>query len=365
MSLIPEINKVKIQCWLTLTIYIFMLPLLIYKYKIMITVTNTLNMERTMKKIFIIVAICLAITSISGCKRSTVVSKIDKFNLEYEKDITYKSVDDIDLKLDIYKPINNVYDKTPVVVYIHGGAFIKGTKNNINNPLYKPTVIKMLELGYAIVSIDYRLLDGNTLFPDNIVDCKDALRWINKNADVYNFDKNNIGVWGTSAGGNLALMMGSTTDDSFIGDETLSEYSSSVNYVIDFFGSTDLLLSRTNNRKNVNYERLSTYYDIQFEENTSEDEQMEILQDYNELYSPIYYISSNSVPTLIVHGTTDKLVDISQSDLLSEALENNGISYKNLALKGVGHGLININEEQQNNLVAEVERLLTDNYVSP
>jgi hypothetical protein len=93
--------------------------------------------------------------------------------------LEYANVDGISLKLDLHLP-KNVAKPYPVIVWIHGGGWVGGSKEN-------PTAASMVQQGYAVVSINYRL-SGQAIFPAQIHDCKAAIRWIRANAAQYGFN---------------------------------------------------------------------------------------------------------------------------------------------------------------------------------
>src|ERR1700676_2320619 len=106
--------------------------------------------------------------------------------------------------LDLYAPKNA--NNVPLIVWIHGGAFLFGSKEGF--PV-EPVPLHLLLEGYAVASINYRL-SPEAVFPAQLEDCKAAVRWLRAHADEFGIDPNRIGVWGASAGGNLAALVGTT-----------------------------------------------------------------------------------------------------------------------------------------------------------
>jgi len=118
------------------------------------------------------------------------------------KTFTYKKVGDLEIKADVHRIDDNV--KRPVVVWIHGGALIVGNRVGID----KRVKARMLDAGYAIVSIDYRLAP-ETQLPAIIKDLVDAFRWVREQGPkLFHADATKIAVMGGSAGGYLSLMSG-------------------------------------------------------------------------------------------------------------------------------------------------------------
>ncbi len=127
--------------------------------------------------------------------------------------------------------------QVPLIVWIHGGAFLFGSKEG--SPV-EPVPLDLLLEGYAVASIDYRL-SPEAVFPAQLEDCKAAIRWLRAHAEEFGIDPNRIGVWGASAGGDLAALLGTTGE---IRDFEVGEnlgYSGRVQAVCDFFGPTDFL----------------------------------------------------------------------------------------------------------------------------
>ena len=135
-------------------------------------------------------------------------------------------------RLDLYLP-DHAHAPMPAVLWIHGGAWECGDKN--------PCPVRdFAERGYVIASIGYRLSD-KAAFPSQLQDCKSAVRWLRAYAAEYGIDPTRIGVWGESAGGHLAALLGTTgfTRDFDEGDHL--DQSSEVQCVVNWFGPVDFL----------------------------------------------------------------------------------------------------------------------------
>jgi len=279
-------------------------------------------------------------------------------------DIPYKHVQKEDLKLDIYQPQTESH-KNPVLIFIHGGGWATGDKSEIHQD-YRAFLLKaLLDKGYAVISIDYRLTDLESIhFPAPVIDCKDAVRWVYKNAALYHFDVNHIGVWGTSAGAHMAMLLAYSGDNDFNGTEELSAYSSKVNYVFNNYGPVDLNeLFKPNlgylklglvrvffkEKYNLRQSRLSTFSGMDIE-----NQKQEVIR-FTQQYSPIKYISSSSVPTLSVHGDKDQTVPLKQAKILDKAFSRNHVPHELMVSAGQDHGLKTLNQYQ---VSALTERML-------
>jgi acetyl esterase/lipase len=279
----------------------------------------------------------------------------------YENVLYKKGKGGDSLVLDIFMPGQAVAaHAVPVVMIIHGGGWAKGERT-LETIYYMQQLKRQLNNnGFAVVSIDYTLVSKDAHFPDPVADCKDAVRWIRANASRYNFDAGNIGLWGGSAGGHLALLAAYTGDEKWKGDSLLAPFSSRVNYVVDNFGPTDLngvflscasgftlFFAKIFFKKLLSVrERLIlaiTDYSIQ----SDKDKVIETLC----MYSPVLYVDSSAVPTIIFHGTKDKVVPIEQSKRLQKLLSDNNVENEFVIVEKGDHGFNNISREQTDTLV--------------
>jgi acetyl esterase/lipase len=251
--------------------------------------------------------------------------------LPVHKDVVYAQVDGIDLLLDIYMPMNLPPKAPEVVVWIHGGGWRGGSKAN-------PRARNLINAGFAVVSINYRLTD-KAIFPAQIHDCKAAIRWIRANAMTYGLDANHLGVWGSSAGGHLVALLGTSNGvaemEGTVGGNL--GFSSDVHAVCDWFGPSNFL----------------TVYDYPSSHDPeSPTNPMNLLlgglfadkMDEAWAASPMKYISGDEPPFLIHHGTVDNTVPFHQSLELDSALQLAGVDVTFTPLPGAGHGGAQFNE---------------------
>ena len=129
-------------------------------------------------------------------------------SVSLERDIEYAKAGKTSLRLDMVRPKEPPEKLLPLVVYIHGGGWYAGDKSQEG----LSSVVPLAASGnYVGVSVNYRF-SQEAIWPAQIYDCKAAIRWLRANAQKYGIDPNRIGVWGTSAGGHLASMLGTTAD---------------------------------------------------------------------------------------------------------------------------------------------------------
>ncbi len=243
-------------------------------------------------------------------------------------DVAYLAADRAE-KLDLYQPTKPAGDRgAPAVVWIHGGGWMGGTKNEARA---KEICITLAQAGYVAVSIDYKL--GAGAWPQDLFDCKNAVRYLRSNARKLGVDPNRIAVAGGSAGGHLALMVGFTTGKP--GLEPEDRYpgvSSAVRGVIDMYGPADLLTRReTDKQGNPGAKRRSMGTSLTVFGAKSEDDP--VLR----AASPVSHVAANVPPVLILHGRADTTVDYLQSQELADALQRVGAQHELMLIDGVGH----------------------------
>ena len=236
-------------------------------------------------------------------------------------DIPYVTGGNERQQLDIYLPNNyQAMEKVPVIVWIHGGGWQNGNKQGVPVQLF-------LNQGYACVSINYRL-SQHAVFPAQIEDCKAVIRWLRANAKQYHLDPDRIGVWGASAGGHLAALLGTTNHkkDFDVGENL--DQSSAVQAVCDIFGPTDFeTFFETPDMKT------NTHHPIAKLLGGSVAEKQELAA----AATPLTHVAKENPPFLILHGTNDKLVPVDQSRRFYDALKKVGVDAEMVIVEGVGH----------------------------
>lgn len=239
-------------------------------------------------------------------------------------DVVYRTVDDIELRMDIYYPKTGD-SPYAVVLYVHGGAWISGTKSGGAGMLDVPV---LLAHGYVVVSVDYRLAP-RWKFPAQIEDVKCVVRYLRAHANELKIDSDHIGAYGGSAGGHLVALLGTLPDDLFSGDCPWQE-ASRVQAVVDMFGPAD-----------------SSLFDFEGWQKAAE--QVFGVSDSNDPIfaqaSPVTWTSFDDPPFLILHGDQDQIVPLSQSQSLYDHLVAAGVTADLVVVKDAGHGFRPMGEE--------------------
>jgi acetyl esterase/lipase len=241
-----------------------------------------------------------------------------------QRDLAYVSGGHERQKLDLYLP-EKAEAPLPLLIWIHGGGWQNGSKEGCP-PLRQGFVAR----GYAVASLNYRL-SGDAIFPAQIEDCKAAIRWLRAHAKDYNLDPERFGVWGSSAGGHLVALLGTSGDVKEFDVGANRDASSRVQAVCDYYGPTDFAVFVTT----PGYERHAGA-----EAPESKLLGGAVLENKAKAAraNPITFVSKDDPPFLIVHGDKDGTVPINQSQLLFAALKQAGISVRFHTIKGAGHG---------------------------
>ena len=321
-------------------------------------------MKKIIFSIFVLAAIIIAFF-IFFIYRNIDRNQILYQSLVTNSDVVYKTIDNKNLTLDILMPTKEVYETTPVIFYVHGGSFVEGDKSWLTKDIGEYVTRAILDSGYAIISLNYRLLDEDTHFPENLIDIKDAIRYINSKAEDYEFDTNNFGIYGTNAGAYLALTVAYSPSGLYLGDSQLVSFSAEVKYAIDFYGITKM-----SDVKDINHMTSQELIDTQNDLDIFYGETFDIYnlteEDYEliEQYDPLSYISNDTIPTLIIHGTNDALVNINQSDMLETKLNEYNIEYEYYKILSGNNGLTNITEGEINNIQTYVVDFLSAQHIN-
>ncbi len=238
-------------------------------------------------------------------------------HVEITRDVEYGRAGERSLKLDLFQPKQPAADKLPAIVWIHGGGWRTGSK------LSGGRLLPLVASGnYVGVSVGYRL-SGEAIWPAQIHDCKAAIRWVRANAETYDIDPDRIGVWGSSAGGHLVSLLGTSSDvEELEGDCGSPGVSTRVTCVVDFCGPTDM-----NRLRHPAVDLLfgGTPADERREEATAA--------------SPVTHVTKDDPPILIVHGTKDGTVPFEQAELFYEKLKEHGVDVTFIKIEGGGHGI--------------------------
>lgn len=241
------------------------------------------------------------------------------------RDLAYGQAGGRELALDLYLPPGE--GAKPLIIWVHGGAWRAGDRRGPSPAL------ALLADGYAVAHISYRL-SQTAKWPAQIEDCKAAVRWLRANAEKYRLDPKRFAAWGSSAGGHLVAMLGTSGGVAALDGATNDvKASASVQAVVDWFGPTDFL-QMNNAGSTMNHDAPDS------PESQLIGAPIQQNKDAAAKANPITYIGRGEAPPpfLIMHGTRDPLVPFAQSELLGTALKTAGADVTLRPVPNAGHG---------------------------
>ena len=240
-----------------------------------------------------------------------------------DRDVVYSKPAGLEVKMDIYRPEPSVATRAAVVVF-HGGAWIGGDKRDM-----KALCEAIAKQGMLAASVQYRLAP-KTRWPGFYDDAQTAVRYLRENSAKLGIDPNRIGASGASAGGHLALLLG-TTDTRDLKTKEFSRHSSRVRAVLDIFGPTDM--SRDYPQS----------YDMLFQAILGKPKSQSSAE--IRAASPANFVDRLTSPVFIIHGTADPVVPVAQSKWLESKLRSAGIPVDARYISGMKHEIPSTNSE--------------------
>ncbi|WP_114572049.1 alpha/beta hydrolase [Exiguobacterium flavidum] len=249
--------------------------------------------------------------------------------------VVYKKVDAEELSIDLYYPPGE--GPFPVAVYAHGGAFVRGTRDDLF--CFSPIVDRFLELGIAVASIDYRLFAEGVYFPANLEDVRDALCFIQEQADDLMIQRGRLLVWGDSAGAAL-LLTTALAPEEFVGERPAHQFPL-ISGVIALYPPTNYLL----------FKFVQTWIaHIKFYEGNRDDWRALMTR-----CSPATHLSAESPPIMLLHGKKDPIVPFSQALHFIERGADVGADIRLFSFPNGTHSLASFAQTEN---PVKIERLL-------
>lgn len=250
----------------------------------------------------------------------------EEIGVDYLPDIVYDRKDGVDLHLQLLVPsmFNHPDKKFPGVVFIQGSAWKKqNIYRNVAN------IGALAKRGYVCAIVEYRH-SGIAHFPAQIIDGKNAIRYLKAHHDQYHLDSDNIIIMGDSSGGHTSAMIGMTAKTDLF-DQPINQYDCFVKGIIDLYGAVDITMpdgfpSTLNHQLSDSPEGMLMGYNIR--ENIEEAKVANVKS----------YVALDYPAMLILHGTKDKTVFCKQSVELYQAIKNAGKSVKLYLVRGSDHG---------------------------
>jgi triacylglycerol lipase len=272
---------------------------------------------------------------------------ITAFKVKIDSAVVYASVDGVDLLCDVYSPVGEAGDanQRPVVLLIHGGAWSSGSRLTMGGH-----AMQLAKIGFVAVSIDYRLAP-TWKFPAQLDDVRRAIWWVGTNSDELGIDTSRMGLFGYSAGGHLACLIGTLSDETSEiiatttslppGDQRLQELDKPL--AICAGGPPCDLSTIPSNNGGLSYFLGGTPAEVPHVYLAA---------------SPLNHASAGDIPTLYIHGERDAIVPVTNSESLFIAQQKSGVESEFVTIEKQGHMLTFINPKTTASMVDFFRRRL-------
>ena len=242
-------------------------------------------------------------------------------NVEVIPDVVYGHKDGMALTFDIFKPKPRA-NGAAIIFMVSGGW----RSNYVPPDLALPRHQELLDAGFTVITLRHGS-SPKYLIPEIVADVRRGVRFIRHNARRWDIDPNRLGVYGASAGGHLSLMIGLASEK---GDpaarEDFMKESDRVAAVVAYFPPVDLRQLARGLNPPPSGTVLDRFPALNFEKEKAAD------------FSPIVFVTSDDPPTLLIHGDKDPLVNISNSQIIFDALKKNNVKTDFITIPGADHG---------------------------
>jgi len=255
---------------------------------------------------------------------------------ERNLNIVYKQTPQQKLLLDLYYPTNKSKQAgaSPVILYTHGGGWAAGSKQGIANGSFKDVFQKLLDRGFAVASVNYRLCrpGGSTTMRDCVIDCKDAVRYLAKNSESLKLDRTRFFVMGDSAGGQIAQMLLLTAPKALPGDSELASTSYEMAAGVSWYGPCDFEKTDL-----FNHDDRVDFHDrfgprilgANLDPTTK-------LDRYREM-SPVNFVRKDSPPLLLIQGDKDTTIPVKHAYYMQQKAAAVRAPVEIMIIKNAGH----------------------------
>jgi acetyl esterase/lipase len=246
------------------------------------------------------------------------------------EDVEYLPTGNPRQKLDLFVRQDLKKENLPLVVWVHGGGWQHGDKKSARRDDRLPRILQTAR--YLGASINYRL-SNQAKWPAQIQDCQEAIRWLRANGSNYGINTDKIAVWGSSAGGHLASMLGVLSNlktSETAPFEKGQKPSGRVQAVINYYGPSSFL-------------RMDDYPSkiVHHSPNSPESELLGFpirqKQELADQASPLHHVTKNLPPFIHFHGTHDELVPYNQSVIFHQKVLSHGNSSSLITVQKGGH----------------------------
>jgi len=261
-----------------------------------------------------------------------------------KEDVIYGRKHGVALTMDVFTPKAN-RNGAGVIMVVSGGFF--SSKEAINRAFFNV----MLARGYVVYAVVHGSQPKYTI-PEIVDDMNRAVRFIRFHAREYDVDPERLGIMGASAGGHLSLMMGcASREGNPSARDPVDRVSSKIAAVGCFFPPTDFLNYGKEGEVALGTGILQGFWPA-FDFQTLDGKRgfipvddMEKRKEVGKQISPVYHVTKNSAPSLIIHGDADKLVPIQQAELIIARFKENNVPCELVVKPGKAHGWAGIDKD--------------------
>ena len=255
---------------------------------------------------------------------------------EQKLDIVYKQTPEGKQKLDIYYPAMKPTSACPVIIYTHGGGWAAGSKQGVTKGIFAPLFLRLLDKGFAVVSVEYRLCKPHrsVKMRDCVIDSKDAVRYLAKNSGTLNLDPHRFFVFGDSAGGQIAQMLLLTPPETLSGEPSLSDASYKIVAGVSWYGPCDFEKTQL-----FNHDDRADFKDRFGGRITGRDTDVtaeEKIALFREM-SPVNFVSKDSPPLLMIQGDKDTTIPVKHAYYMQQKAKSVDAPVEIMIIENSGH----------------------------
>lgn len=235
-----------------------------------------------------------------------------------EPDVVYGHKDGLALTMDVFRPEQP--NGAAVLFMVSGGWFSKWSPPEQARGLFQP----LLDSGYTVMAVRHGSSPKYSI-PEIASDVRRAVRFVRHHHERWEIDPERLGTWGMSAGGHLALLLGTTGEDAAESASRLEEASSRVAASVAFVPPTDLRVAVWEAPESLPAYKNFPALNMPLEEAGK--------------YSPLVHVSEDDAPALVIMGAKDELVPPKHGEWIAEAYKAKGVEHKLIVVPDAGHGL--------------------------
>ena len=231
-------------------------------------------------------------------------------------DVVYGHKDGLALTMDLFAPSDS--NGRGVLFMVSGGWYSRHIAPERSQSRFRP----LLDAGFTVFAVRHGS-SPRYVIPEIIGDVRRAVRYVRYHAKRFNVAPDQLGVYGGSAGGHLALMLGTSADKGNLASpDPILKTTDRVAAVVAYYPPTDLRPWVTD----INSPYYKNYPALRFDSKKAA------------TYSPLLQVTADDAPTLLIHGDKDKLVPIEHSNKIMEAFRTHKVPSKLLVIKDASHG---------------------------